>query len=243
MIEETQKTNNLLTVQAEGVGVSYDGKTPVLKALNFSLPKGSFHFLTGPSGAGKSSLLKMLYLGLRPTWGKLHLFGRDTSLLKFQHLPAFRQRLGVVFQEFNLLDHLTVLDNVSLPLRVRGVPAKDAYAQAAELLKWVGLQDYLESYPHKLSGGQKQRVAIARAVITRPQLLLADEPTGNVDDEIAAKLIHLFEELLKLGTTILIATHNRELISQFSYPELRIENGSLVECASEKMQKVVGGVK
>lgn len=229
------------TVKADGIGISYDGKTALLKAINFSLPRGSFHFLTGPSGSGKSSLLKMLYLGLKPTWGKLHLFGRDTSLVKFEHIPAFRQRLGVVFQEFNLLEHLTVLENVSLPLRVRGIDLKDAYAQAEELLKWVGLQDYIQSYPHKLSGGQKQRVAIARAVITRPQLLLADEPTGNVDDEIAFKLIHLFEELLKMGTTILIATHNRELMARFPYPELQISNGTLIEVshAQQKLKSVV----
>lgn len=240
MIDKLENTNDLITVQADGVGLSYDGKTPILKSVNFALTKGSFHFLTGPSGAGKSSLLKMLYLGLRPTWGKLNLFGRDMSLLKFQHLPAFRQRLGVVFQEFNLLDHLTVLDNVSLPLRVRGVNAKEAYAHAEELLNWVVLQDYLHWYPHKLSGGQKQRVAIARAVIGRPQLLLADEPTGNVDDEIAAKLIHLFEELLKIGTTILIATHNRELITQFPYPELRIQEGTLVEVEPHRWPKGEG---
>ncbi|MEB3701889.1 Cell division ATP-binding protein FtsE [Candidatus Bealeia paramacronuclearis] len=230
-----------ITVKAEGLGISYDGKTALLKSVNFSLPKGSFHFLTGPSGSGKSSLLKMLYLGLRPTWGKLHLFGRDTSLVKFEHLPSFRQRLGVVFQEFNLLDHMTVLENVSLPLRVRGLDSKEARIQAEDLLKWVGLQDFIYTYPNKLSGGQKQRVAIARAVIARPQLLLADEPTGNVDDEMALKLIHLFEELLKLGTTILIATHNREMMTRFPYPELRIDNGALLQIPSIKVpsQKVV----
>jgi cell division transport system ATP-binding protein len=210
-----------------GVGHQYDEGPEIFKGVSFSIEKGSFHFLTGPSGSGKSSLLRILYLGLRPRWGSLHLFGEDTLKMKPLLLPFVRQRIGVVFQEFKLLDHLKVVDNVSLPLRVRGVDAKRSYKQSQELLDWVGLGDCIDAYPSSLSGGQKQRVAIARAIVTRPQLLLADEPTGNVDDDMAMKLINLFEELNKMGTAVLIATHNQRLLKKFPYPQLIIRDGTL----------------
>lgn len=187
-----------MIAQLVGVGHQYEASPEIFKGVTFNIEKGSFHFLTGPSGSGKSSLLKILYLGLKPSWGSIHLFGEDTLKMKPMLLPLLRQKIGVVFQEFKLLDHLKVVDNVSLPLRVRGLEARRGHKHAQELLDWVGLGDCIEAYPHSLSGGQKQRVAIARAVITRPQLLLADEPTGNVDDEMAMKLLHLFEELNKM---------------------------------------------
>jgi cell division transport system ATP-binding protein len=140
-------------------------------------------------------------------------------------VPAQRRRIGVVFQDFRLLDHLSALDNVALPLRVAGANEQDVRKFVPDLLSWVGLAEHLDSRPSTLSGGQQQRVAIARAVISRPQLLLADEPTGNVDDQIAMRLMYLFEELNKLGTAVVVATHNANLVSRLPYPELRLEDG------------------
>lgn len=216
-----------IIAQLATVGHQYEDGPEIFKGVNFHIEQGSFYFLTGPSGSGKSSLLKMLYLGLKPTWGKLYLFGEDTLKINPQYVPILRQKMGVVFQEFKLLDHLRVIDNVSLPLRVRGIEKRRASKQARELLDWVGLGDFLNVYPHSLSGGQKQRVAIARAVIARPQLLLADEPTGNVDDEMAMKLLYLFEELNKMGTAIIIATHNPRLLEGFPYPQLTIQDRTI----------------
>lgn len=213
-----------IIAKLENIGLSYKNGTPLFKQVNFSLEKGSFHFLTGVSGSGKSSLLKLLYLGLMPTRGKLTLFNQNIADLKPQNFPTFRQRIGIVFQEFNLLNHLSVLDNVALPLFVRGYDRKRSRIQATELLDWVGLKDTLATYPETLSGGQKQRVAIARAIITKPDLLLADEPTGNVDDGMAIKLLYLFEELNKLGTTLLLASHNQSLLERFPHPILRIQD-------------------
>ena len=224
-----------LIAQLTDVGHQYKDGPEIFKGVTFNIEKGSFHFLIGPSGSGKSSLLKILYLGLKPVWGRLNLFGEDTLNMKPALLPLLRQRIGVVFQEFKLLDHLKVVDNVSLPLRVRGIETRRGYKHAQELLDWVGLGDCLEKYPPSLSGGQKQQVAIARAVITRPQLLLADEPTGNMDDEMAMKLLHLFEELNKMGTAILFATHNQRLLEKFPYPHLSIKEGTIVRLATEKV--------
>ncbi|EKE08915.1 MAG: ATPase involved in cell division [uncultured bacterium] len=217
-----------------GVGHQYQDGPEVFKGVSFNIEKGSFRFLTGLSGSGKSSLLKVLYLGLKPRWGSVKLFGEDTFKMKPTLVPLLRQKIGVVFQEFNLLDHLTVIDNVSLPLRVRGVDEKRSHKHAGELLNWVGLGDCLKAYPPSLSGGQKQRAAIARAIITRPQLLLADEPTGNVDDEMATKLLCLFEELNKTGTAVLIATHNQRILKKFPYLQLTLKDGTLLQQQLEK---------
>lgn len=216
------------------VGHQYKEGPEIFRKVTFNIENGSFYFLTGPSGSGKSSLLKMLYLALKPTWGSFRLFGEDPLRMSPSSLPLLRQKLGVVFQEFKLLDHLNVIENVSLPLRVRGMEAKQASKHAEELLQWVGLGDALTVYPPILSGGQKQRVAIARAIVTRPQLLLADEPTGNVDDEIAIKLLHLFEELNKMGTTVIIATHNQTLLEKSPNPLLIIRDGTIVKTSPER---------
>lgn len=215
--------------QLVGLGHQYEEGPEIFKGVTFDIEKGSFHFLTGPSGSGKSSLLRMLYLDLKPSWGSIRLFGEDTLKMKSSLVPLLRQKIGVVFQEFKLLDHLKIVDNVSLPLRVRGVDARRGRKQAQELLDWVGLGDSLDVYPHALSGGQKQRVAIARAIIAHPQLLLADEPTGNVDDEMAMKLLYLFEELNRMGTAVVIATHNPRLLERFPYPQLTLTEGTILK--------------
>jgi cell division transport system ATP-binding protein len=168
-----------------------------------------------------------MYLAQRPTRGALRLFGRDTGTAPRRELPSIRRRMGVVFQDFRLVDHLSALDNVALPLIVAGARREAVRADVAELLDWVGLGDHMESKPPTLSGGQKQRVAIARAVVGSPSLLVADEPTGSVDDQSAARLMRLFEELNKMGTTVVIATHNRALVEGFGYPELRLEGGTV----------------
>jgi cell division transport system ATP-binding protein len=214
-------------VRFDNVGMRYGAGPEVLSDLTFELAAGSFHFLTGPSGAGKTSLLRLMYLAQRPSRGLIHLFGKDISTLPRAELPALRRRIGVVFQEFRLLSHLSALDNVALPLRVAGARDDQVRDHVGELLSWVGLADHLDAKPATLSGGQQQRVAIARAVIGRPTLLLADEPTGNVDERIALRLLHLFEELNKMGTTIVVATHNEALIERFSYPILHLDSGEL----------------
>ena len=214
-------------VLLENVGVRYGLGPEVLQDISFSLAPGSFHFLAGPSGAGKSSLLRLMYLALKPSRGLITLFGRDIATTPRHQLPALRRRIGVVFQDFRLLRHLSAFDNVALPLRVAGAREDEVEKHVVELLTWVGLKDHLNARPPTLSGGQQQRVAIARAVISRPRLLLADEPTGNVDDRMAIRLVHLFEELNKLGTTIVIATHNEALVERLGRPCLRLEAGRL----------------
>ena len=207
----------------ENVGVRYGGGPEIIRGATFTLAPGSFHFLVGPSGAGKSSLLRLMYMALRPSSGRVNLFGRDLDSLHRREIPLLRRRIGVVFQDFRLLTNLTALDNVALPLRIAGVRESQVRQHVTELLQWVGLADQVNAYPATLSGGQQQRVAIARAVIARPSLLLADEPTGNVDDSIGVRLMYLFEELNKMGTTVVIATHNERLVSKFQHRQLRVE--------------------
>jgi cell division transport system ATP-binding protein len=216
-----------LVVQLDNVGLRYGRGPEILQDVSLSLPVGSFHFLTGASGAGKSSLLRLMYLAHRPSRGRVVMFGRDIARMRRYQLPALRRRIGVVFQEFHLMDHLSTLDNVALPLRVSGASERDVQKFVPDLLQWVGLAQQIDARPPTLSGGQKQRVAIARAVIGRPDLLLADEPTGSVDDAIAVRLMHLFEELNKLGTAIILATHNEALVARFSHPRLHLEDGHL----------------
>jgi cell division transport system ATP-binding protein len=211
----------------DGVAVRYGAGPEVLRGISFTLAPGSFHFLVGPSGAGKSSLLKLIYLGLRPAAGRVELFGRDVSVLRRADYPAMRRRIGVVYQDFRLIEHLSAMDNVALPLRIAGVRESDIKRHVPELLSWVGLKHHLDALPATLSGGQQQRVAIARAVISRPSLLLADEPTGNVDDTIGVRLMYLFEELNKMGTTVVIATHNEGLVGRFTHRQLRIAGGTV----------------
>jgi len=214
-------------IQFENVGLRYGMGPEVLRNVSFHLAPGSFHFLTGSSGAGKTSLLQLLFLAQRPTRGLISIFGHDVATLPRRELPAIRRRIGVVFQEFRLLNHLTTYENVALPLRIRGVNTEEYENNVIELLRWVGLGERLNATPEILSGGEKQRAAIARAVVGRPALLLADEPTGNVDPELAQRLLRLFVELNRLGTTILIATHDRLLMNDFGAPRLVLDNGEL----------------
>jgi len=182
-------------VQFENVGLRYGTGEETLSDISFTLSRGAFYFLTGASGAGKTSLLKLLYLAQRPTRGQIRLFDEDTAQLPRARLPGFRRRIGVVFQDFRLLPHLSAFDNIALPLRVAGVPEADIAAPVREMLAWVGLAERATARPQTLSGGEQQRVAIARAVIGRPDILVADEPTGNVDPDMAERLLHLFDSL------------------------------------------------
>ncbi|MGE5146072.1 MAG: cell division ATP-binding protein FtsE [Candidatus Eiseniibacteriota bacterium] len=214
-------------VRFENVGMRYGMGPEILHDLTFTLEAGSFHFLTGVSGAGKSSLLKLLFLAHRPSRGLITIFGRDVATLPRRAMPGMRRKIGVVFQDFRLLDHLTALENVALPLKVAGARDAKVLEHVAELLRWVGLEKHIHARPKVLSGGEQQRVAIARAVINQPSLLLADEPTGNVDDTIGMRIMYLFEELNRLGTTVVVATHSESLLSRFKHPRLLLDNGEL----------------
>lgn len=214
----------------DSVGLRYGTGAEVLRDLDFRLANGGFYFLTGPSGAGKTSLLKLLYLAQRPTRGRIRLFGDELSDAPREALPPFRRRIGVVFQDFRLIRHLSAYDNVALPLRIAGTSEDEVGSAVREMLAWVGLGDRTAAPPPTLSGGEQQRVAIARAVINRPDLLVADEPTGNVDAEMAHRLLHLFTALNRLGTTIVVATHDVGLIGATPGAQMiRLENGSIVD--------------
>ncbi|MGQ0672936.1 MAG: cell division ATP-binding protein FtsE, partial [Hyphomicrobium sp.] len=209
-------------IRLSNVALKYDRGPEVLSEINFHLRPGSFHFLTGPSGAGKSSLLRLLFMSLHPTRGQIHIFGQDVSRISTSKRAPLRRRIGIVFQDFRLLDHLTTWENVALPLRVVGKKIGDYREDVTDLLQWVGLGDRMHAYPPVLSGGEKQRAAIARAVIGKPELLLADEPTGNVDPQMARRLLRLFIELNRLGTSVLIATHDHQLMKQFKTQRLEL---------------------
>ena len=214
-------------VRFDDVSMRYERGPDVLRDLTFSLAPGSFHFVTGSSGAGKSSLLKLIYLAATPTKGMVHLFGQDTTRLTSQSRPPLRRRIGVVFQDLMLLDHLSTFDNAAVPLRIGGHNPAEYRADVAELLSWVGLGERMHAMPATLAGGEKQRLAIARAVVNRPEILLADEPTGNVDHEMALRIFRLFVELNRLGTTVVIATHDPGLVARSGKPVLHLEGGRL----------------
>ena len=202
----------------------------MLRDLDFRLARGTFYFLTGPSGAGKTSLLKLLYLAQRPTRGRIRLFGEELSEAPRYALPAFRRRIGVVFQDFRLIRHLSAFDNIALPLRIAGRNEVEVEGPVREMLAWVGLADRASARPATLSGGEQQRVAIARAVISQPEILVADEPTGNVDAEMAQRLMNLFVALNRLGTTVVVATHDVGLIAATPGAQMvRLESGSMVD--------------
>jgi cell division transport system ATP-binding protein len=229
-------------VRFENVGLRYGLGAEVLRDISFTLEPGSFHFLTGASGAGKTSLLKLLYLAQRPSRGLISLFGNDVVTMKRSDLPGIRRRIGVVFQDFRLLTHLSAFDNVAIPLRIRGEPEEDIRRKAQQMLDWVGLTDRLNATPPTLSGGEQQRLAIARAVIGDPDLLVADEPTGNVDPSMALRIMRLFYDLNRQGTTMVIASHDYHLIEKMDARVLQLDKGELTQLSSKQIQSTPAAV-
>ena len=235
-------TDGTAMVRFEDVGLRYGRSGPgpgdtgaheVLHDLTFTLPEGGFRWLLGASGAGKTSLLRLMYLAVRPTRGRLTVLGTDVGAARRRALPRLRRRIGVVFQDFRLMSHLSAFDNVALPLRLSGRPEGQIQADVTEMMRWVGLSRRAEARPAAMSGGEQQRVAIARAVVGRPRLLLADEPTGNLDEIQAERLMQLFKEMNRLGTTVVVATHNDALVGRHPAPSLRLRQGRLVLPRSE----------
>ncbi|MBY0408469.1 MAG: cell division ATP-binding protein FtsE [Rickettsiales bacterium] len=216
-------------IQLEHVAMEYVPGHAILSDISMHLERNSFHFLTGASGAGKSTLLSLLSFQLRATRGKIRMFNQDVTDMPREQLPKLRRRVGIVLQDYRLLEYMTIAENVALPLKVAGEDEQTIADKVEELLEWVGLKGYEDAKPATLSGGQKQRAAIARAVITKPDLLLADEPTGNLDSELALRFMYLFEALNKMGTTVLLATHDEHLISLFNYPVLRLQDGKILK--------------
>ncbi|MCP4183183.1 MAG: cell division ATP-binding protein FtsE [Hyphomicrobiales bacterium] len=214
-------------IDFENVGLRYGLGREVLSDMTFRIDPGSFQFLTGSSGAGKTSLLRLMLMSINPSRGRIKLFSKETSQIPRRDIPFIRRKLGVVFQDFRLLDHLTTYENVALPLRVRGKTELNYRSDVTDLLKWVGLGERIHAHPPVLSGGEKQRAAIARALIGQPEILLADEPTGNVDPSLAQRLLRLFIELNRSGTSVVIATHDMALMDQFDARRLVVNEGRL----------------
>ena len=214
-------------VSLDRVGLRYGRQPEVLKDLNLVLPSGSFHFLTGASGAGKTSLLSLIYLANRASRGQVRLFGTDVGAAARETLPALRRRIGVVFQDMKLIDHLTAFENAALPLRLDGRMAADRRGEVAELLSWVGLADRMDAHPATLSGGERQRLALARAVINKPDLILADEPTGNIDAAMGERILKLLFQLHRQGATVLVATHDEALARHTGLAMMRLEDGRI----------------
>jgi cell division transport system ATP-binding protein len=223
----TPATDSDEVLRFDDISMRYGQGPEVLCDISFSLAPGSFHFVTGPSGAGKSTLLKLVYLAAHPSKGRIRLFGHEIEALSPQMRPKLRRRIGIVFQEPLLLDHLTAFDNAALPLRIAGGRPAEYRADVAELLAWVGLGARMHAFPPELAGGEKQRLAIARAVVNRPQILLADEPTANVDQDMALRIYRLFVELNRLGATVIIATHDQDLVARSGRPSLHLEGGRI----------------
>ncbi len=216
-------------VRLSEVGLRYGlGGGEILHDVSFAIGPGGFRWLLGPSGAGKTSLLRLLSLATRPSRGSLEVLDTDIGNVARRALPPLRRRIGMVFQDFRLLPHLTAFDNVALPLRLAGRPEGQIGADATEMLRWVGLGAKGGARPAELSGGEQQRVAIARAVVGRPSLLLADEPTGNLDESQAERLMQLLAELNRVGTTVVVATHNDAMVARHPGRALVLEHGRLV---------------
>ncbi len=216
------KARNIISMR--NVGLRFPGDIEVFYDLNWDVPQGSFVFLTGQSGSGKTSLLRMIYRAVPPTSGHVRVFDQDVVSLRQDNLSLYRRNIGFVFQNFCLIPHLTVIENVMLPLLMRGVTDAVARKKALDLLDWVGVAQHAGMLPNALSGGQKQRVAIVRAVIAQPRMLLADEPTGNIDDHMAVRILYLFEEIQKTGVTVILATHNRHLAREFGHVEILLKD-------------------
>jgi cell division transport system ATP-binding protein len=210
------------------VGARYDNSPDILTDVSFNIGAGSFYFLSGASGAGKTTLLRLIYQLHKPCRGMIKLFGRPTNNLSHDEIAELRHKMAIVFQEYSLLSHISVFDNVALPLRVRGVDEAKIKNLVTKTLEWVGLAKYANANPKTLSGGQQQRVSVARAIIVQPAIMLADEPTGNLDDENASRLMELFIQMNKMfGTTIILATHNSKLMETYKFPVMHVENHKL----------------
>lgn len=214
-------------VACESVAFGFEKGKSLFENINFSVNAGDFYYLTGKSGSGKSTLIRLIIGALKPTKGTIKVFGRDFSVFHPEEMALMRQKIGIVFQDFYLLDHLTLQQNVAIPLRLRGYSWKESLLRSVEALKGVGLEKMASEYPCSVSGGEKQRVVIARCLVVEPQLILTDEPTGNLDDENAHRLMELFMSLNKKGTSIVFATHNRQLIKMFPKPQLVTIDGSV----------------
>ena len=227
MADRAAEDDEVPVIALDRVGFRYGDGSDILSDVSFALPPRSFHFLSGPSGAGKTTLIRLILLAVRATSGSLRLFGTETRGVSGPALTRLRRRMGIVFQDFRLLDHLTTYQNVALPLVVRGYEEATFRGEVIELLQWVGLGDRIDASPPTLSGGEKQRAAIARALIARPELILADEPTGNVDPPLARRLLHLFVELNRMGTSVLLATHDVGLMDQVDAGRLILADGRL----------------
>ncbi len=229
----------MAVVRFDKVGMRYGLGPEILHDIDFSLSGGSFHYLTGPSGAGKTSLLRLMFLAERPSRGSIHAFGEDVTGKGRKALQSLRRRIGVVFQEFRMVEHLSAAENVALPLRLRGLEEGRIREHVKEIMAWVGLQHHMAADPATLSGGQQQRVAIARAAVPNPDLLLADEPTGNVDDALGERLLYLFEQMHKNGSTVVVATHNRRLIEKYPHPVFRLRDGFLEKQTGKQAGKEI----
>jgi len=218
-------------IEAANLSKQYGRGVYALRDLSISIDKGEFIFLTGPSGAGKSTLLRLLLREEIPTEGQLTVLGRDLAEMSSSQTQAYRRSLGFVFQDFRLIPRLTVFQNVAFVMRVLGIPDIIQQRKTFQVLKWVGLQHRMNALPEELSGGEQQRVAIARALVNEPQLVLADEPTGNLDPDLSLEIMNLFREINSRGTTVLVATHDRELIRRVGRRSITLDHGRVVEVA------------
>jgi cell division transport system ATP-binding protein len=218
-------------IESYHLSKSYKRGVYALRDLSITISKGEFIFLTGPSGAGKSTFLRLLLCAEEPTGGDLKVGGRDLSLMTASQIQAYRRTVGFVFQDFRLIPRFTVFQNVAFVMRVLGMPLATQQRKTFQVLKWVGLQHRMNALPEELSGGEQQRIAIARALVNDPQLILADEPTGNLDPDLSLDIMNLFREINARGTTVVVATHDRELIRRVGRRAVTLEQGRIVEVA------------
>ena len=220
-------------IETHALGKAYGEGIYGLRDVSIKIEKGEFVFLTGPSGAGKSTLLRLLLLEEQPTEGTAIVNGRNLVRMSHNEVQAYRRSVGFVFQDFKLIPSKTVFENVSFVLRVLGMPIDQQRRRTYQVLKWVGLQHRQQAYPLQLSGGEQQRVAIARALVNEPQIVLADEPTGNLDPDLSLEIMNLFRDINASGTTVLVATHDRELIKWVGRRTIHLENGQLLQMPGE----------